>query len=192
MTESPQIRFFLNQWYISHTWTCSICVPFAGQFLWLTLVLKCGGAQKQATWRSFSNYRKCVFATFQGLAIGPTQIQFLPAIRFWKSRIWSSTNYWPSRTKRFTLPAPSPPPLMNLFCISELPNRNLLFKFSQHGSIFGIDYPTVRIPKLWSLEDLEIRNIKKLEAFKSALYSKLVDGYSTEVSCDNPYCKDCH
>ena len=84
------------------------------------------------------------------------------------------------------------PPLSNLFCISELPNRNLLFKFSQHGSIFGIDYPTVRIPKLWSLEDLEIRNIKKLEAFKSALYSKLVDGYSTEVSCDNPYCKDCN
>ena len=83
------------------------------------------------------------------------------------------------------LPAPFPP-LMNLFCISELPNRNLLFKFSQHGSIFGIDYPTVRIPKLWSLEDLEIRNIKKLEAFKSALYSKLVDGYSKEVSCDNP------
>ena len=74
---------------------------------------------------------------------------------------------------------------MNLFCISELPNRNLLFKFSQHGSIFGIDYPTVRIPKLWSLEDLEIRNIKKLEAFKSALYSKLVDGYSKEVSCED-------
>ena len=87
---------------------------------------------------------------------------------------------------------PLPPPLMNLFCISELPNINLLFKFSQHGSIFGIDYPTVRIPKLWSLEDLEIRNIKKLEAFKSALYSKLVDGYSTEVSCDNPYCEDCN
>ena len=84
------------------------------------------------------------------------------------------------------------PPLMNLFCISELPNINLLFKFSQHGSIFGIDYPTVRIPKLWSLEDLEIRNIKKLEAFKIALYSKLVDGYSKEVSCDNPYCEDCN
>ena len=80
----------------------------------------------------------------------------------------------------------------NLFCISEPPNRNLLFKLSQHGSIFGIDYPTVRIPKLWSLEDLEIRNIKKLDAFKSALYSKLVEGYSTEVSCDNPYCRDCN
>ena len=80
---------------------------------------------------------------------------------------------------------------MNLFCISELPNINLLFKLSQHGSIFGIDYPTVRIPKLWSLEDLEIRNIKKLEAFKSALYSKLVDGYSKEVSCDNPFCEYC-
>ena len=78
-------------------------------------------------------------------------------------------------------------------CNSELPNRNLnLFKFSQQGPIFGIDYPTVRIPKLWSLEDLEIRNIKKLEAFKSALYSKLVDGYSTEVSCDNPYCNECN
>ena len=87
---------------------------------------------------------------------------------------------------------PLPPPLSNLFCISEPPNRNLLFKFSQHGSIFGIDYPTVRIPKLWSLEDLEMRNIKKLDAFKSALYSKLVEGYSTEVSCDNPYCRDCN
>ena len=84
------------------------------------------------------------------------------------------------------------PPLSNLFCISELPNIHLLFKLSQHGSIFGIDYPTVRIPKLWSLEDLEIRNIKKLDAFKSTLYSKLVDGYSTEVSCDNPYCRDCN
>ena len=82
---------------------------------------------------------------------------------------------------------PLPPPLSNLFCISELPNINLLFKFSQQGPIIGIDYPTVRIPKLWSLEDLEIRNIKKLDAFKSALYSKLIDGYSTEVSCDNPY-----
>ena len=60
------------------------------------------------------------------------------------------------------------------------------------NNIFGIDYPTVRIPKLWSLEDLEIRNIKKLDAFKSALYSKLVDGYHTEVSCDNPYCRDCN
>ena len=84
----------------------------------------------------------------------------------------------------------SPP--SNLFCISEPPNINLLFKFSQHGSIFGIDYPTVRIPKLWSLEDLEMRNIKKLDAFKSALYSKLVEGYATEVSCDNPYCRDCN
>ena len=46
---------------------------------------------------------------------------------------------------------PPPPPLSNLFSISELPNRNLLFKFSQQGPIFGIDYPTVRIPKLWSL-----------------------------------------
>ena len=71
---------------------------------------------------------------------------------------------------------PLPTPLMNLFCISEPPNINLFFKFSHHGSIYGIDYPTVRIPKLWSLEDLEIRNIKKLEAFKSALYSKLVEG----------------
>ena len=76
---------------------------------------------------------------------------------------------------------PLPPPLTKLFCVSELPNKNLLFKISQQGPIFGIDYPTVRIPKLWSLEDLEIRNIKKLEAFKSALYSKLVDGYSKEV-----------
>ena len=63
---------------------------------------------------------------------------------------------------------------------------------TSQGFTFGIDYPTVRIPKLWSLEDLEIRNIKKLEAFKSALYSKLVDGYSTEVSCDNPYCNECN
>ena len=84
------------------------------------------------------------------------------------------------------------PPLSNLFCISEPPNKNLLFKLSQHGSIFGIDYLTVRIPKFWSLKDLEIRNIKKLDAFKSALYSKLVEGYSTEVSCDNPYCRDCN
>ena len=45
---------------------------------------------------------------------------------------------------------------------------------------------------LWSLEDLEMRNIKKLEAFKSALYSKLVDGYFKEVSYDNPYCEDCN
>ena len=44
----------------------------------------------------------------------------------------------------------------------------------------GIDYPTVRIPKLWSLEDLELRNIKKLE------------GYSEEVTCDNPFCEDCN
>ena len=87
---------------------------------------------------------------------------------------------------------PLPPPLANLFCISEPPNRNLLFKLSQHGSIFGIDYPTVRIPKLWSLEDLEMRNIKKLEAFKSALYSNLVETYHTEVSCDNPLCRDCN
>ena len=87
---------------------------------------------------------------------------------------------------------PLPPPLANLFCLSELPNRNLLFKFSQHGSIFGIDYPTVRIPKLWSLEDLEMRNIKKLDAFKSALYSSLVARYETEVSCDNPHCSDCN
>ena len=89
-------------------------------------------------------------------------------------------------------PPPPPPPLSNLFSILELPNRNLLFKFSQQGPIFVIDNPPVRIPKLWSLEDLEIRNIKKLEAFKSALYSKLVDGYSTEVSCDNPYCNECN
>ena len=92
----------------------------------------------------------------------------------------------------FYASCPLPPPLSNLFCISEPPNRNLLFKLSQHGSIFGIDYPTVRIPKLWSLEDLELRNIKKLDAFKSALYSNLVEGYSTEVSCDNPYCRDCN
>ena len=45
-------------------------------------VLKYGGAQKQATRRSFSNYRKCVFATFRRLAIGPIQIHFLPATRF--------------------------------------------------------------------------------------------------------------
>ena len=50
----------------------------------------------------------------------------------------------------------------------------------------GIDYPTVRIPNLWSLEDLELRNIKKLEAFKSDLYSKLVEGYSEEVTCATP------
>ena len=82
--------------------------------------------------------------------------------------------------------------MMNLFCISEPPNINYLFKFSQHGSLYGIDYPTVRIPKLWSLEDLELRNIKKLEAFKSAFYSKLVEGYSEEVICDNPFCEDCN
>ena len=64
---------------------------------------------------------------------------------------------------------PPPPPCVNLFCISEPPNINYLFKFSELGSLYGIDYPAVRIPKLWSLEDLELRNIKKLEAFKSDL-----------------------
>ena len=59
-------------------------------------------------------------------------------------------------------------------------------------ALCGIDYPTVRIPKLWSLEDLELRNIKKLEAFKSDLYSNLVEGYSEEVICDNPFCEDCN
>ena len=84
------------------------------------------------------------------------------------------------------------PPVSKLFCISEPPNRNYLFKFSQLGSLYGIDYPAVRIPKLWSLEDLEIRNIKKLEAFKSDLYSKLVEGYSEVVICDKPFCEDCN
>ena len=88
--------------------------------------------------------------------------------------------------------APSPPKVSNLFCISELSNINYLFKFSQHGSLDGIYYPSVRLPKLWSLEDLGLRNIKKLEAFKRGLYSKLVDGYSEEVTCDNPFCEDCN
>ena len=39
---------------------------------------------------------------------------------------------------------------------------------------------------------LGLRNIKKLEAFKSDLYSKLVEGYSKEVACDNPFCEDCN
>ena len=48
--------------------------------------------------------------------------------------------------------------------------------------------------RLWSLEEgyLELRNIKKLEAFKSDLYSNLVEGYSEEVTCDNPFCEDCN
>ena len=150
------------------------------------------GCSKASDLKVFFKLQKMCVRHILGLAIGPTQIHFLPATRFKKSRILSSINYRPFRTKRFTPPAPSPSPLMLLFCISELPNINLLFKLSQHGSIFGIDYPTVRIPKLWSLEDLEIRNIKKLEAFQSALYSKLVEGYSKEVSCDNPYCEYCN
>ena len=68
----------------------------------------------------------------------------------------------------------------------------MLFKFSKLGSLYGIDYPSVRIPKLWSLDDLELRNIKKLEAFKMDLFSKLVEGYSEEVSCENPFCEDCN
>ena len=68
---------------------------------------------------------------------------------------------------------PSPPPVLNLFCISEPPNKNYIFKFSQLDSLYGINSPSVRIPKLWSLEDLGLRNIKKLEAFKSELYSIL-------------------
>ena len=87
---------------------------------------------------------------------------------------------------------PTPPPVPNLFCISEPPNINYIFKFSQHGSLYGIDYPTVRIPKLRSLDDLELRNVKKLEAFKHDLYSKLVEGYSEEVSCENLFGEDCN
>ena len=54
------------------------------------------------------------------------------------------------------------PPVSNLFCISEPPNRNYLLKFSQHGPLYGINYPLVRIPKIWSLEDLGLRNIQCL------------------------------
>ena len=88
-------------------------------------------------------------------------------------------------------PLPLPSPVMNLFCISEPPNRTYIFKFSHHSSLYGSIYPSVRVPKLWSLEDLGIRNIHKLEAFKSELYSRLVEGYSKEVTCDNPFCEDC-
>ena len=75
------------------------------------------------------------------------------------------------------LPTPSHPHVSNLFCISESPNRNYIFKFSQHGPLYGINYPSVRVPKFVSLEDLGLRNIHKLEAFKGELYSKWVDGY---------------
>ena len=76
----------------------------------------------------------------------------------------------------FYASSPLPTPVMNLFCISEPPSRNKRFKFSNHGSLYGSIYSSVRVPKLWSLEDLGIRNIHKLEAFKSALYLRLVDG----------------
>ena len=133
-----------------------------------------------------------MFATFWGLAIGPTTILFLPATRFKKIMDLVKYKLLTLAHQVYVCFLPPSPPMMNLFCISEPPNRNNLFKFSQHGSLYGIYYPTVRIPKLWSLEYLELRNIKKLEAFKSALYSNLVEGYSEEVTCDNPFCEDCN
>ena len=71
-------------------------------------------------------------------------------------------------------------------------NLDCVPQFSQLGSLYGVDYPAVKIIKLWSLEDLELRNIKKLEAFKSDSYSKLVEIYSEEISCENPFCEDCN
>ena len=82
----------------------------------------------------------------------------------------------------FYASCPFPTPVMNLFCISEPPNRNKLFKFSQHDPVYGKDYISNRIPKLWSLEDLDLWNVVKLEAIKSVLYSRLVEGYSKEIS----------
>ena len=37
---------------------------------------------------------------------------------------------------------------------------------------------------------MELRNIKR--NIKSDLYSKLVEGYSEEVTYDNPFCEDCN
>ena len=50
-----------------------------------------------------------------------------------------------------------------------------------------LGYPSFGVWKTWSHKE-----IKKLEAFKSALYSKLVEGYPEVVTCDNPFCEDCN
>ena len=94
--------------------------------------------------------------------------------------------------KHFMLPATSLPMPRICSAFQNLPIEIFFLKFSQHGLLYGINYPSVRIPKLWSLEDLGLRNIHKLEAFKSELYSRLVEGYSKEVTCDNPFCEDCN
>ena len=52
-------------------------------------------------------------------------------------------------------------------------------------------YPSCHIflDSLWLQEFTRVYNKWQVT---SALYSKLVDGYSKEVSCYNPYCEDCN
>ena len=139
----------------------------------LSIVLKCGGAQKQTTWRSFFKLQKMCVHHISGAGYRSHTDPIFASNKILKIMDLVKYKLLTLAHQAFYASHPLSCPLMNLFCISELPNINLLFKFSQHGSLYGIDYPTVRIPKLWSLEDLELRNIKKLEPFKSALYSKL-------------------
>ena len=120
------------------------------------------GCSKASDLKVFFKLQKmCVRITFRGLAIGPTHDPLFASNKILKIEDLVKYKLLTLAHQAFYASRPLPPPLSNLFCISEPPNRNLHFKLSQHGSIFGIDYPMVRIPKLWSLEDLEMRNIKK-------------------------------
>ena len=128
----------------------------------------------------------------QGLAIlGPTLILFFASNKILNIKVLVNYCLLTIANKAVYDSCPLPTPVMNLFCISEPPNINIFLKFSHHGSLYGSIYPSVMVPKLWSLEALGIWNIHKLEAFKSELYSRLVEGYSKEVTCDNPFCEDC-
>ena len=70
------------------------------------------GCSKASDLKVFFKLPKCVFATFWGLAIGPIQIHFLPAIRFKKKHGSGQVKITDPRS-------PSVlhflPPLMNLF-----------------------------------------------------------------------------
>ena len=129
------------------------------------------GCSKASDLKVFFKLQKMCVRHISGAGYRSHTDPFLPATRFWKSTPWlicSAFQNFPIET----------------YFLSSHSMALFLELTTQH--------PTVRIPKLWSLEDLEMRNIKKLDAFKSALYSNLVDAYPTEVSCDNPYCRDCN
>ena len=69
---------------------------------------------------------------------------------------------------------------MKLFCISELPNKNLLFKLSQHGPIFGIDYPTAN-----ALMDVpgDVFNIFAERGGRTALVTKGMNTWKVPQYC---------